>query len=171
MTERNGMTESDGMRDKLARSSEDAIGKLAQELLENSLVNSAIARAFGARERAVHAQEAAMGALNIPSAADIDKLTRRLRTVAGRLEGVEDGLDRLQRGVDDLGGRLESLSRGAEPGVADRLAAVEGQLSKLVAEVGEVAAALDARPAPVPREQERLAVDSPPSKPKRSARK
>src|SRR5213082_906482 len=156
------MADEDGIRDRLSKQGEEALGKLASDLLENSLVNGAITRAFSAREKAVQAQEAAMGALNIPSAADIDKLTRRLRTVAGRLEGVEDGLDRLQRGVDDLGGRLESLSRGSEPGVADRLAAVEGQLSKLVAEVGEVAAALDARPSPVSREQERLAVDSPP---------
>jgi CRP-like cAMP-binding protein len=150
-----------GLRDRLTRQDEDALGKLASDLLENPLINSALTRAFSARERAAHAQEAAMGALNIPSAADIDKLTRRLRTVAGRLEGVEDGLDRLQRGVDELGDRLGAISRGSEPGMADRLAAVEGQLSKLVAEVGEVAATLDSRPAPVPREQERLAVDSP----------
>src|SRR3712207_8273334 len=49
-----------------------------------------ITRAFSAREKAVQAQEAAMGALNLPSAADIDRLTRRLRTVSTRLEGIED---------------------------------------------------------------------------------
>src|SRR5262245_55459770 len=52
-----------GLRDKIARSGEDALGKIAQELLENPLVNSAIAKAFEARERAVQAQEATMGAL------------------------------------------------------------------------------------------------------------
>ena len=31
-----------------------------------------------------------MGALNIPSAADVERLTRRLRSVAQRLEGIED---------------------------------------------------------------------------------
>jgi hypothetical protein len=158
--------DSGGLKDRLTRQGEDALGKLASDLLENPLINSAITRAFSARERAVHAQEAAMGALNIPSAADIDKLTRRLRTVAGRLEGVEDGLDRLQRGVDGLDERLQSVSRGSEPGVADRLASVEGQLTKLVAEVGTISAALDARPAPVPREQERLAMDEAPPKAK-----
>ena len=60
------MTEGEGLRDKLARSSEDALGKIAQDLLENQFVNSAISRAFEARERAVQVQEAAMGALNIP---------------------------------------------------------------------------------------------------------
>jgi CRP-like cAMP-binding protein len=157
----------EGLRDRLARQGEDALGKLANDLLENPLINGAITRAFSARERAAHAQEAAMGALNIPSATDIDRLTRRLRSVGSRLEGVEEGLDRLQQGVERLSERLQSVSSGAEPGLADRLAAVEGQLTRLVAEVGTVAAALDARPTPLPREQERLAVDQPPVRPAR----
>jgi CRP-like cAMP-binding protein len=151
----------EGLRDRIARQGEDALGKLAQDLLENPLVNGAITRAFSARERAVHAQEAAMGALNIPSAADIERLTKRLRSVSQRLEGVEERLDGVQTGVDRLGDRLEALSRGSEPGVADRLAGVEAQLAKLSVEVGQVAAALNAGPAPVHRSQERLAVDAP----------
>jgi CRP-like cAMP-binding protein len=157
MKEDASMTDTEGLRDKLARQSEDAIGKLAQDLLENPVVNSAISRAFGARERAVQAQEAAMGALNIPSAADIERLTRRLRSVSQRLEGIEDGVDRLDQ-------RLE------KPAVDERLAAIEGQLAKLSAEVGALAAGLDSRPVPQPREQERLAVDETP-KPRRAARK
>jgi hypothetical protein len=157
----------EGLRDRLSRQGEEALGKLASDLLENPLINTAITRAFSAREKAVQAQEAAMGALNLPSAADIDRLTRRLRTVSTRLEGIEEALDRLQDGVDRLAERLESASRGSDPGVADRLAAVEGQLTKLVNET------LDARPAPQPREQERLAVDEAPPKParKRAAKK
>ena len=75
------MADEDGgnLRDRLSRQGEEALGKLASDLLENPLINSAITRAFAAREKAVHAQEAAMGALNLPSAADIDRLTRRLR--------------------------------------------------------------------------------------------
>ena len=155
------MADDEGLRDKLSRQGEEALGKLASDLLENPLVNSAITRAFSAREKAVHAQEAAMGALNLPSAADIDRLTRRLRTVSTRLEGIEEAIDRLQEGVDKLAGRLDAVGRGSEPGLADRLAAVEGQLSKLVNET------LDARGgAPIPREQERLAVDEAPPKAK-----
>jgi hypothetical protein len=156
----------ESLRDRLSRQSEETLGKLASDLLENPLVNSAITRAFSAREKAAHAQEAAMGVLNLPSAADIDRLTRRLRTVGTRLEGIEDALDRLQEGVEGLSQRLESVGRGSEPGLADRVAAIEGQLSKLVNEVGHVSDAIDARPAPVPREQERLAVDDAPPKPK-----
>ena len=155
------MTENEGLRDKLARSSEDALGKLAQDLLENPFVNSAISRAFEARERAVQAQEAAMGALNIPSAADIERLTRRLRSVSQRLEGIEDGVDRLDQ-------RLEALNKPALSGAEERLTAIEHQLIKLNAELG----ALLARPAQHSREQERLEVDEKPaaSKPKPKAR-
>jgi chromosome segregation ATPase len=158
--------DSDGLRDKLARGSEDALGKLAQDLLENPLVNSAISRAFGAREKAVQAQEAAMGALNIPSAADLERLTRRLRSVSQRLEGIEDGVDRLDQ-------RLEALQRPALSGAEERLAAIESHLAKLASELGSLASALDSRPAPHPREQERLEVDDKPAaakaKPKRAA--
>lgn len=154
----------EGLRDRLSRQGEEALGKLASDLLENPLVNSAISRAFSAREKAVQAQEAAMGALNLPSAADIDRLTRRLRTVGTRLEGIEEGLDRLQEGVDRLSQRLDAIGRGTEPGLADRLSSVEGQLSKLVSEVGAVSVAIDAGPAAHPREQERLDVDETPAK-------
>lgn len=161
----------EGLRDRLSRQGEETLGKLASDLLENPLVNNAIARAFAAREKAVHAQEAAMGALNLPSAADIDRLTRRLRTVSNRLEGIEEALDRLQDGVDRLSGKLEAAGRASAPGVADRIAAVEGQLTKLVNEVGHMSQAIDAAPPPVHRSQERLAVDGPPKPSRKRAAK
>ena len=147
----------EGLRGKIARQSEDALGKLAQDLLENPLVNGAITRAFDARERASQAQEAALGALNIPTAADVERLTRRLRQVSQRLEGIEDG-------VDKLDGRLASL-KGSDGnplvGVEERLGAIEDQLVKLAADVALLAGATDAAPRAVPREQERLEVDKP----------
>lgn len=152
----------DGLRDRLSKQSEEALGKLASDLLENPLVNSAITRAFSAREKAVQAQEAAMGALNLPSAADIDRLTRRLRTVSTRLEGIEESLDRLQDGVDKLSAKL-----GSDAAFVERLSALEGQLSKLVHDVSHVSDAIDAGPPHLPREQERLAVDAPSPKPAR----
>ena len=146
-----------GLRDRIARQGEDALGKIAQELLENPLVNSAIARAFEAREKAVQAQEAAMGALNIPSAADIERLTRRLRSVSQRMEGIEEAVDRLDQ-------RLAAMPSS---GLDDQLAALDGRLSTLAAEISNLAAALDAHPAPLPREQERLKVDEPAPTPAR----
>lgn len=157
--------DAEGLRERLARQGEDALGKLAQDLLENPMVSGAIARAFTARERAVQAQEAAMGALNLPSAADLERLTRRLRSVSQRLEGIEDAVDRLDQ-------RLEGVARTAD-GVAatDRLSGVEAQLAKLAVEIAQLSGALDTSPAPVPREQERLAVDAAPPKPAATRRR
>jgi CRP-like cAMP-binding protein len=145
-----------GLRDRLARTGEDALGKLAQELLENPLVNSAIAKAFDARERAVQAQETAMGALNIPSAADIERLTRRLRSVSQRMEGIEEAVDRLDQRLSQPAGPLD-----------ERLSKLENQLSTLTMEISNLASALDASPPPPPREQERLKVDEAPPTPAR----
>src|SRR3954449_3586823 len=141
--------DSAGLRNRLSKQGEEALGKLASDLLENSLVNNAITRAFSARERAVQAQEAAMGALNLPSAADIDRLTRRVRSVSQRLEGIEDGVDRLD-------GRLAALDRAT---VDERLEAIEEQLRAIAAvlatlsEQTEAAAQTAAGPAePTPSE-------------------
>jgi hypothetical protein len=82
-------------RDRVTRQGEEAIGKIAQELLESPVVSGALSAAFETRERAMRAQEVAMGALNLPSAGDLERLTRRVRSVSQRLEGIEDGLDRL----------------------------------------------------------------------------
>jgi chromosome segregation ATPase len=141
------------LRDRITRQGEDALGKLAQDLLENPLVTGALSRAFGARERAVAAQETAMSALNLPSAADLERLTRRLRSVSQRLEGIEDGVDRLDR-------RFAEAAKNAAP-PDDRLAAIEAQVSKLAAEVAHLSRGLDNAPSPMPREQERLEVDGP----------
>jgi hypothetical protein len=152
------------LRDRLTRSGEDALGKLAQDLLENPLVTGAIARAFDAREKASAAQETAMSALNLPSAADLERLTRRLRSVSQRLEGIEDGVDRLDR-------RFEQVGKTAQP-PEDRLGAIESQLAKLAADVAALTRAVDAGPAPQPREQGRLEVDKPaPAKKRSSAKK
>jgi CRP-like cAMP-binding protein len=123
-----------GLRERLSTQGEQALGKLAQDLLENPLVSGALTRAFDARERAVQAQEAAMGALNLPSAADIERLTRRLRSVAQRLEGIEDSLDRLDR-------RLEhSAGAGGDDDLAARVAELTDEVRKLAA-----------KPAPKPK--------------------
>jgi predicted nucleic acid-binding Zn-ribbon protein len=139
----------EGIRQRLSRSGEDALGKLAQDLLENPLVSSAIAKAFEAREKASAAQEVAMGALNIPSAADVERLTRRLRSVSQRLEGIEDGVDRLDE-------RLASLGPVAD--LDNRLKHIEEALDALRRQIAALHEALPDSAAPLPREQERLEV-------------
>ena len=78
---------------------EEAIGELAQALLENPVFNSAIGRALGAGEKAVAAQRSAMGALNIASSAEVERVVRRLRSLSDRMETLEDRLDDL---ADDV---------------------------------------------------------------------
>jgi hypothetical protein len=106
--------DSRGLRERVTRQGEEAIGKLAQELLENPVVTGALSAAFETRERAVRAQEVAMGALNLPSATDLERLTRRLRGVSQRLEGIEDALDRLEERIERLGSSSAVESRLAE---------------------------------------------------------
>src|SRR5438105_15357449 len=108
----------EGVRERLASGAEDALGRLAQDLLENPLINGALSRALEAREKAAQAQEVALGALNIPTAADVERLTRRLRSLSHRLEGIEDGVARLEHAL-------------APGGLEARLAAIEGQPAAL----------------------------------------
>ena len=55
----------EGLRQRVA--SEDALGQLARELLENPLVTRALTRAFEAREKAALDAGGGVTALNIPS--------------------------------------------------------------------------------------------------------
>jgi predicted flap endonuclease-1-like 5' DNA nuclease len=126
------------VRDRLTGQAEEALGKLAQDLLENPLVNGALTRALESREKAAQIQEAAMGALNLPSASDIERLTRRVRSVSQRLEGIEDQLDT----------RLQDFGRSDAGATAElQLGEVEARIGHLVSEVAALAAALGAKAA------------------------
>lgn len=116
------MSDENSLKGRVTRQGEEAIGRFAQELLENPVVSGALSRAFETRERAMRAQEVAMGALNLPSASDLERLTRRVRSVSQRLEGIEDALDRL----DERLGRADGT--GA---LQERLAGIEATLERL----------------------------------------
>lgn len=89
-------------QDGLRARSEQAIGEFAQALLDSNVLENAVAAAFGAREKALEAQHAAMSALNLPSAGDLERLERRLRSFSQRLEEVEDQIDRVSRDLSDI---------------------------------------------------------------------
>jgi phage-related protein len=134
--------------DRVSRQGEEALGKIAEELISNPVVNAAIARAFEAREKALQAQEAAMGALNLPSAADIERVTRRIRSVSQRLEGIEDAIDRLDERV-----------AGAAAGSSDpALARIEARLDEMAHDLAALSELLAPSEEPMPRAQERLTV-------------
>ena len=134
--------------DRLSRQGEEALGKIAEELISNPVINGAIARAFEAREKAVQAQEAAMGALNLPSAADIERVTRRLRSLSQRLEGIEDAIDRLD----------ERVAGAGKSSSDDRLGRIESRLDEITRDIAALATLLAPGGEPMPRAQERLTV-------------
>jgi len=135
----------ESLGDRLSRQGEEALGRLAEELISNPVVNRALTGALEAREKAAQAQETAMAALNLPSAADVERLTRRVRQVSQRLEAIEDSLDRLEEraaGVDPAGGNAALSAK------LDEIAGDMAALREVVAPSAE----------PMPRAQERLTV-------------
>jgi chromosome segregation ATPase len=131
--------------EKMSRQGEEALGRIAEELIANPVVNGAITRAFEAREKAVLAQEAAMGALNLPSAADIERVTRRLRSLSQRLEGIEDAIDRLEERLASVAGQESN-------------AAVEQRLDEIARDLAALRESVSPSGGPMPRAQERLTV-------------
>ncbi len=136
------------LRERLAGAGEDHLGKALSDLLDNPLLTGTIGRAFDAREKAAQAQELAMGALNIPSAADIERLTRRLRSVSQRLEGIEDGVHRLDRAL-------------SSHGVESRLSKIEEQLGTLSKKLGQASSSSKPAGAGKPSSSKRTGTSEP----------
>ena len=134
--------------DRISRTGEEALGRIAEELVANPVVNGAVARAFEAREKALQAQEAALSALNLPSAADIERVTRRLRSLSQRLEGIEDAIDRVEE-------RVGAAARAVDD---DRLTSMMERLEEIARDVAGLREAVAPVDEPVPRAQERLTV-------------
>jgi hypothetical protein len=145
----------EGIRDRISRQGEETLGKIAEELVGNPIVAGALARAFEAREKAVQAQEATMGALGIPSAADVERLTRRLRSVSQRLEGIEDSVDRLDDRLASIDSHLSSVGDAAGSSSDD---AVAERLDDIARDLAALREAVAPGADPPPRAQERLSV-------------
>jgi predicted RNase H-like nuclease (RuvC/YqgF family) len=101
----------DDDQEGLRARSEQAIGEFAQALLDSNVLENAVAAAFGAREKALEAQHAAMAALNLPSAGDLERLERRVRSLSQRLEEVEDQIDRVGRELGEIRRGIASEKR------------------------------------------------------------
>jgi TolA-binding protein len=113
--------EQDGIRAR----SEQALGELAQMLLESPTVHNAIGAAFGAREKALEAQQVAISALNLSSASDVERLERRLRAVSQRVEEVEEQLDEANREIGALRRQMTEKAEKKAPKKAKEETKVE----------------------------------------------
>lgn len=85
----------EGLRGRLSARGEEALGEVAQALLETPVFKQMLDAAFGARDAASSATAQALKNLNLPSASEVDRLERRLRGLSERLEAIEDRLDEL----------------------------------------------------------------------------
>jgi CRP-like cAMP-binding protein len=132
--------QSRGLRQRLSSQAEDTVGKLADDLLENPLINSALSQAASARERMAQAQEAAMDALNLPSASNLEKLTRRLRSISQRLEQIEEGVERLDNRIDTASDTSKEAGE-----VTERLDRLDSRLDDLGREIVELRRELASR--------------------------
>jgi uncharacterized protein Yka (UPF0111/DUF47 family) len=112
------LTFDDDEQDGLRARSEQALGELAQALIDNPTLHNAVTAALGAREKAIEAQQAAMAALNLPSATDVERLERRLRSVSQRLEDVEEQIDDLSR---ELGAIRRESAKNAKTKKEERV--------------------------------------------------
>ena len=81
---------------------------------------------------------------------DIERLTRRLRSVSQRLEGIEDSLDRLE----------ERVGSAAAASAEDRgdTSALEVRLDEIARDIAALRSAVAPEDEPMPRAQERLTV-------------
>jgi chromosome segregation ATPase len=109
------IADGDGLRAR----SEQAIGEIAQALIDSPTLHSALQAAFGARDRALEAQQAAFGALNLPSAGDVERLERRVRSLSQRLEDAEEQIDDLTREISSLRRKLAAKDEKTKAKSAD----------------------------------------------------
>lgn len=104
------MSEDDeGIRNRVQSRGEKAAADLAQALISSPAFGQAVSAAVLAREKAGDAQRVAMGALNVSSQDEADRLERRLRVLSERLEESEDRLDQALAQVRELSAEIETL--------------------------------------------------------------
>jgi len=129
----------------LGERGERLLGAAARGLLGSPLLGDALGRTLAARSKAAQAQEAAIGLLGVPSAGDVERLARRVRSLSERLGGVEDSL-----------ARIESALRRQADQADSRTAHLERQLAALTRAVEDLDAARSDEPLSVSRDQETL---------------
>lgn len=107
--------DSDNFKDRISSKGEEALGEVAQALLENPVFSQILQSAFGAREAAGQVTAQAMRNVGFATQADLERLERRVRGISDRIEAVEDRLDAL--GTDASAAKSASAKK-AKPKTA-----------------------------------------------------
>ena len=107
--------EDPGIRDRVQDRGTKAASEIAQAVIGSPAFGQAVSAAVAARELAGDAQRAALGALNVSSQEQAERLERRIRVLSERLEEAEDRLDAALRTIRLLEKRLaDSPAGGAD---------------------------------------------------------
>lgn len=77
----------------------ERLARALEPLVDQPIAQRLLTEASAARDRTLRLQEATLGALNLPTANDLARLERRLRSLTDGLERVEDHLDRVDARV------------------------------------------------------------------------
>ena len=80
----------------------EQVSKALEPLVDQPLTQRLLTEASALRDRTLRAQEATLAALNLPTAADLAKLERRIRSLSDAVGGLGDRLDRLEAQVRRL---------------------------------------------------------------------
>ncbi len=102
-------------RERISSRSPEAVADAVNALLDNPVLNQALKAAFGARDLATDASNQALRNLNIATANDLDRLSRRLRSVSDRIEELEDTIDRLEHELSRARKGEANVSREQSP--------------------------------------------------------
>jgi chromosome segregation ATPase len=101
-----GVEGDSGIRDRVQDRGSRAASEIAQAVIGSPAFGQAVSAAVAARELAGDAQRAALGALNVSSQEQAERLERRIRVLSERLEEAEDRLDAALATVRALEKRL-----------------------------------------------------------------
>lgn len=80
----------------------EQVTKALEPLVDQPITQRLLTEASALRDRTLRAQEATLAALNLPTAADLAKLERRIRSLSDAIGGLGDRLDRLESQVRRL---------------------------------------------------------------------
>ena len=101
-------------RDDSRSRGSDTVGELTNALLDNPIFKQALSSALAVGETATQAQRRAMDAIGLPSADDLGRIERRLRSLSDRLEKLEDQLDDQSGELRGLREKVASIEKAAE---------------------------------------------------------